>query len=164
MTAVFVVAILASILLLYSVSRSELAPQEDQGFVLAQSTFPPNATLQRKLMYDRQAFPTFKATPGQQRVFQIDAPGQAITGVSLLPRNQRELGATAIQQDLQQRLSTLPGARFAVFQNPRCPAPLACRCNSRSKVPNPRNGSMKSHRECCNKRLKAACLPSLTAI
>ena len=120
-TAVFVVAILVSIVLLYSVSRSELAPQEDQGFVLAQSTFPPDATLQRKLLYDRQAFSTFKATPGEQRVFQIDAPGQAITGVALVPRGERKLGATAIQQDLQQRLGTLPGARFAVFQNPSLP-------------------------------------------
>jgi multidrug efflux pump len=120
-TAVFVVVIMVSIFLLYRSSRSELAPQEDQGFVLAQSTYAPNATLQRKLQLSRQAFPVFKAVEGQQRIFQIEAPGQAITGVSLLPRNERKLGATQIQQQLQQSLNSLPGQRFAVFQQPALP-------------------------------------------
>jgi len=42
--------------LLYRSSKSELAPQEDQGFVLMQSTSPPNATLQRKAQYDAATY------------------------------------------------------------------------------------------------------------
>ncbi len=57
-TAVFVVLVLVSIVLLYRSAKSELAPQEDQGFVLAQSTSAPDATLQRKLLYGGQGLPT----------------------------------------------------------------------------------------------------------
>ena len=51
-TAVFVVLVLISIALLYRSAKSELAPQEDQGFMVAQSTYAPDATLQQKLLYD----------------------------------------------------------------------------------------------------------------
>ena len=39
---------MVSIFFLYRSSQSELAPQEDQGFVLVQATYAPDATLQRK--------------------------------------------------------------------------------------------------------------------
>ena len=47
-TAVFVVLVLVSIALLYRSAKSELAPQEDQGFVVAQPTSAPDATLQQQ--------------------------------------------------------------------------------------------------------------------
>ncbi|HXA36033.1 MAG TPA: efflux RND transporter permease subunit [Steroidobacteraceae bacterium] len=120
-TAVFVLVILVSILLLYRSSRSELAPQEDQGFVLSQATYAPDATLQRKLMYGDQAYAVAKQVPGKSAVFQIDAPGQSFMGVSLVPRDQRKLGANEVQRDLQVKLNALPAQKFAVFQLPSLP-------------------------------------------
>jgi multidrug efflux pump len=120
-TALFVVVIMVSIFLLYRSARSELAPQEDQGFVLAQPTSAPDATLQRKLLYGNQAYDTIKSQEGIMSLFQIDAPGQSFIGVPLLPRNQRKLGSTAIQQVLQQKLNTLPAQKFGVFQQPSLP-------------------------------------------
>jgi multidrug efflux pump len=120
-TALFVLIILASIVVLYKSSRSELAPQEDQGFVLGQATYAPDATLERKLMYGRQAFDLIHTEAGTQFIFQIEAPGQSFTGVSLVPRNKRKLSANQMQQELQQKLNTLPGARYAVFQQPSLP-------------------------------------------
>jgi multidrug efflux pump len=120
-TALFVLVIMVSIFLLYRSSRSELAPQEDQGFVLAQATFAPGATLERKLMYGAQAFPIIKSQEGQAEIFQIEAPGQSVTGVPLVPRDKRKLGATAIQRELQTKLNTLPAQKFAVFQQPSLP-------------------------------------------
>ncbi|HEX3949292.1 MAG TPA: efflux RND transporter permease subunit [Steroidobacteraceae bacterium] len=120
-TALFVVVIMVSIFLLYRSARSELAPQEDQGFVLAQPTSAPDATLQRKLLYGNQAFDIIKSQEGIMSLFQIDAPGQSFIGVPLLPRNQRKLGSTAIQQVLQQKLNTLPAQKFGVFQQPSLP-------------------------------------------
>jgi multidrug efflux pump len=55
-TAVFVVIVLISIALLYRSAKSELAPQEDQGFILTQTSYAPDATLQRKLLYGAEAF------------------------------------------------------------------------------------------------------------
>jgi multidrug efflux pump len=120
-TALFVVVIMVSIFLLYRSARSELAPQEDQGFVLAQPTSAPDATLQRKLLFGTQAFDVIKSQQGIMSLFQIDAPGQSFIGVPLVPRNERKLGSTAIQQMLQQKLNTLPAQKFGVFQQPSLP-------------------------------------------
>jgi multidrug efflux pump len=120
-TALFVVIIMASIFLLYKSSRSELAPQEDQGFVLAQPTYAPDATLQRKSLYGDQAYAVVHSEPGVAAVFQIDSPGQSIIGLPLVPRDQRKLGATPIQRELQQKLNALPAQKFGVFQQPSLP-------------------------------------------
>jgi multidrug efflux pump len=120
-TALFVVIIMVSIFLLYRSSRSELAPQEDQGFVLAQPTYAPDSTLQRKILYGDQTFDVLKAEPGVLSIFQIDSPGQSFIGVPLVPRNERKLGSTEIQRDLQQKLNRLPAQKFAVFQQPSLP-------------------------------------------
>jgi multidrug efflux pump len=120
-TALFVVIIMVSIFLLYRSARSELAPQEDQGFVLAQPTSAPDATLQRKLIAGDQAFEVIKSQAGIQAIFQIDAPGQSFIGVPLVPRGERKLGSTEIQQVLQQDLNKLPAQKFGVFQQPSLP-------------------------------------------
>jgi multidrug efflux pump len=120
-TALFVLIIMASIFLLYRSSRSELAPQEDQGFVLAQPTYAPDATLQRRSLYGDQAFNVVHAETGVAAVFQIDSPQRSIIGLPLVPRNERKLGATAIQQELQQKLNELPAQKFGVFQQPSLP-------------------------------------------
>jgi len=120
-TAVLVLLVLGSIVFLYRSSKSELAPQEDQGFVLMQSTNAPNATLQRKGLYDAALFELVKGTIHPDHVFQIDAPGQSITGLALPPRDKRKLGTNEIQQMLQQKVSTIAGQKIAVFQPPSLP-------------------------------------------
>src|SRR6202166_4158651 len=55
-TAVLVVLVLGSIYFMYSSAKSELAPQEDQSFLIAQATSAPDATLQGKSIYDAAAF------------------------------------------------------------------------------------------------------------
>jgi multidrug efflux pump len=120
-TAVFVVAILISIVVLYRGARSELAPQEDASFVLGIATYPPDATIQRKLMYGRQAYEVLKQQEGTDTIFQIDAPGTSFTGVTLVPRSKRKHSATVIQQELQQKTNSLPGEKLVMFQPPSLP-------------------------------------------
>ncbi len=120
-TALFVVVIMISIFLLYRSARSELAPQEDQGFVLSQPTSAPDATLQSKLISGNQVYDVIKTQPGIMSIFQIDAPGQSFIGVPLLPRGERKLGSTEIQNSLQQKLNQLPAQKFGVFQQPSLP-------------------------------------------
>jgi multidrug efflux pump len=120
-TAVFVVVIMGSIFLLYRSAKSELAPTEDQSFVLAQATYAPDATLQQKLLFGSQAFSLVNSQPGVATVFQIDAPGQSITGVPLVPPDQRKFSAIEFQQTLQRALNTLPAQKFGVFQQPSLP-------------------------------------------
>jgi multidrug efflux pump len=120
-TAVLVVLVLASIYFMYSTSKNELAPQEDQSFIIAQSTSAPNATLQGKSIYDAQTYDIAKAAVSPQHVFQIDVPGQAITGLVLPPRNQRKFGATDLQRQLQPKLGAIAGQKIAVFEPPSLP-------------------------------------------
>jgi multidrug efflux pump len=119
-TAIFVVVILISIALLYRSAKSELAPQEDQGFMVAQSTAAPNATLQRKLRDGAEAFKVAHRQKGLQDMFQIEFPGSSIAGLVLGPLAERP-SASAIQQALQQGFSTVAGERIVVFQLPPLP-------------------------------------------
>jgi multidrug efflux pump len=120
-TAVLVFLVLGSIYFMYSTAKSELAPQEDQGFVLMQATSAPNATLQGKSLYDEQAFEISQAATKPDHVFQIDSPGQVIMGLALPPRDKRKLGSNEIQQILQQKISAIAGQKTAVFQPPSLP-------------------------------------------
>ncbi len=120
--AVLVVLVLASIYFMYTSSKSELAPQEDQGFILAQPTSAPNATLQAKTLYDAQAFDIAKKLVNPDHIFQVDSPGQSILGLNLAPRDKRKLDSNALQQIVQQHLTTdLAGQKVAVFQPPSLP-------------------------------------------
>jgi multidrug efflux pump len=120
-TALFVVLILGSIYYLYGHSKSELAPQEDQGFVLMQPTFAPNASLQQKILNDQAIFDLLTETVHPQHIFQIDSPAQSITGMALQPLGQRKMSSNEIQQMVQQKTGSLAGARIAVFQPPSLP-------------------------------------------
>jgi multidrug efflux pump len=120
-TAVLVLLVLASIYFMYSTSKSELAPQEDQSFIIAQATSAPNATLQGKSIYDSQTFDIAKAAVNPQHIFQVDAPGQGISGIVLPPRNQRKFGATDLQRQLQPKLAAIAGQKVAVFEPPSLP-------------------------------------------
>jgi multidrug efflux pump len=120
-TALFVVIVLASIYFLYGSSKSELAPQEDQGFVVMLGTPAPNATLQQKLLYAPQVHDIVKKVTNAQHIFQIEAPGQSITGIVLPNRADRKLGASQLQQQLQQQVAGVAASRIAVFQPPSLP-------------------------------------------
>jgi multidrug efflux pump len=119
--AVFVVVVLASIYYLYSSAHSELAPQEDQGFVLLQPTSAPNASLQQKILNDRALFNLIQSLFHPQHVFQVDSPSQNIAGIALQPLGVRKQSSNAIQQVLQQKAGSIAGARVAVFQPPSLP-------------------------------------------
>jgi len=119
-TAIFVVLVLVSIGLLYRSAKSELAPQEDQGFVGAQPTSAPDATLQQKLLYGAQAYGIFKNQPGVQTIFQVEAPGQSFDGLVLGPVSGRPT-ATQVQQSLQNKLGSVTGQKIVMFQFPPLP-------------------------------------------
>ena len=65
-TLVFAAIVLGSIFFLYNSATSELAPQEDEGVVIALATPAPNATLQQRLMYDASDRPGLHQLPGDR--------------------------------------------------------------------------------------------------
>jgi multidrug efflux pump len=122
-TAVLVFVVLGAIYFMYSTSKSELAPQEDQGFVIMQATSAPDSTLQGKLLYGQQArdIALSVTKPPPEHVFQITSPGQVIMGMPLVARDLRKYSANDIQQALSKRFSEITGQKIAVFQPPSLP-------------------------------------------
>jgi len=109
---------------LFVTSTSELAPQEDQGTVLAQTIGPPNATVEQMQAYQDQMFQTMRSIPEYDATFQIigqPSVNQAFGGMLLTPWNERKRSSTQIQQYLQEKWNHIAGARVAAFQFPALP-------------------------------------------
>lgn len=117
----FAAIVLGSIYFLYAGLRSELAPEEDQGILLAMSTAAPNATLQQRLLYAGQVHGILAHQPGAEHVFQFEMPGQSIAGLVLEPWAKRATTAAEILPGLQRQVSGVAGVRVVVFQPPPLP-------------------------------------------
>ncbi|MEH2485045.1 efflux RND transporter permease subunit [Bradyrhizobium sp. AZCC 2230] len=120
-TVVFAALILSSIYWLYTNSKNELAPEEDQGAILMQSTLAPNATLQQKLQYSAEVYRRISAHPETAAVFQLDLVGSSIAGWVLKPWDKRDKTAAELQPVLQQEMAGIAGAKIVAFQLPPLP-------------------------------------------
>lgn len=123
-TAVFTVIVLISIYFLYSSSRSELAPQEDQSIILTQFTGAPNATLEQTHMYSSLINDLYFTYPETERVFQLDGVSglnSSMIGMSLKPWEQRKRSTNELVPLIQRQLNTITGGIIAAFQLPSLP-------------------------------------------
>jgi multidrug efflux pump len=120
-TVTFAVIILGSIYFFYSDSKTELAPQEDQGVIITSATSAPNSTLAQRLLYDRQVYEAFARIPETAHVFQLDVQGQDISGMVMKPWDQRTRTADVLQPIVQQTLGKIAGQRIVAFQPPPLP-------------------------------------------
>jgi len=121
---VLLVLLLASLPYLFATSTSELAPQEDQGFVAYQLIGPPDATITQMNTYSAQALAIGKSVPEYRGAFQIvGAPAvtQGLGGILFKPWNERTRSADQLQQILQQKWNSIAGAEVAAFQFPPLP-------------------------------------------
>lgn len=123
-TAVFTVIVLVSIYFLYSTSRSELAPQEDQSLILTQFVGAPNATLDQTRMYSNLINKLYFTYPETDRVFQLDGItglNSSMIGMSLKPWEQRKRTTNDLVPLIQQQLDSITGGIIAAFQLPSLP-------------------------------------------
>jgi multidrug efflux pump len=120
-TYTFAAVILVSIYFLYGTANRELAPQEDQGVVIAQSIASPSATLVQRQLYSRQVFETYQTFPETANVFQLDVPGQSLAGMVLKPWDERKRTSNQLNPLVQQALNTIAGTKTAAFQLPSLP-------------------------------------------
>ena len=119
--AVMGLLILVATGFLFATSKSELAPQEDQGFILASITGPPNSTVQQMQTYADQVYGIAKAYPEYQAMFQFTNAGSAFGGLILKPWDQRTRSGETVQQVFQGDTSGIAGAQVATFQPPSLP-------------------------------------------
>jgi multidrug efflux pump len=120
-TGVFALLVLSSIYFLYNGAKSELAPQEDQGVVIASSTLAPDATLGQKVLYAHQVYEIMRGFPETEHVFQINSPATVVGGMVLRPWDERTRTSNQLQPLAQQKFDQVAGARIAAFQLPPLP-------------------------------------------
>lgn len=120
-TAVFSLIVLGSIYFLYAAAKHELAPQEDQGVIIASLTAAPDSTLQQREPYAQQNYHIYAGHPETDHVFQIDMPGRMIAGMVLKPWDERGKTSNELQPVVQQELNHIAGAQAVAFQPPSLP-------------------------------------------
>jgi multidrug efflux pump len=120
-TGVFAAIVLGSIYFLYAGTKSEIAPQEDQGVIITLATSAPNATIDQRLLYSRQIYDIFASHPEMDHVFQLDVPGQSIAGMVLKPWDRRTMTSNQLQPIVQQEVARIAGAQVVAFQPPPLP-------------------------------------------
>jgi len=120
----FAVIVFTSLYFLYTGSQSELAPQEDQGFVIGLLTASPNSTLEQTQIYAKQVFDVYSLFPEKDHVFEIEGQGglnNGLLGIVLKPWDERKLTTNQLQPQLQQHFSQIAGANAVAFQLPPLP-------------------------------------------
>lgn len=121
---VFAIIILTSIYFLYSTAKSELAPQEDQGIILAQLSTAPNASLGQTQLYANEIYKIFKSFPETARIFELDGYAglnTSFVGMQLTPWDERSRTSNQLQPLVQKKLSNITGGIIAAFQLPPLP-------------------------------------------
>ncbi len=120
-TAVFALIVLGSIYFLYSAAKHELAPQEDQGVIIASLTPAPNSTLQQQELYSQQNYRIYAKHAETDHVFQFDLPGRMFAGMVLKPWDERDKTTNQLQPVVQKELGDIAGVQAVAFQPPSLP-------------------------------------------
>lgn len=118
------VILIALLGVMFKMSQSELAPQEDQGIVVGLLTGPPTATAEQMQTYAKQMFDVAHALPEYDQMFQLTGTptvNAGIGGVLLKPWDQRTRSATQVQKELQASWGKIAGGKIAAFQFPALP-------------------------------------------
>jgi multidrug efflux pump len=123
-TGLFAVIILVSIFFLYTNSKSELAPDEDQGIIITLLTAAPDATLQQTQLNSRQVYKIVSGYPETDHVFQLDGLGglnMGIAGMVMKPWDERKRTSMQLQPVVQRQLGSIAGVRCVAFLRPPLP-------------------------------------------
>jgi len=120
----FAVVILGSIVAMLQLSKSELAPTEDQGILLYQGQAPQTATLEYMEKYGSQLQSRFEQLPGYDESFMLlgsFSPNSVFGGFKLKPWDEREVSQFEVQPMLQEAVSDVTGLRTSIFSQPAIP-------------------------------------------
>ncbi len=118
-TIVFAILIFTSIYFLYITSKSELAPNEDQGVIITQITTAPNSSLDQTALFSRPMAKAFLSWPQVDHSFELEGLAglnSSIVGGNLKPWDQRNKTAMQLLPDAQKVLDQIPGLKGAAFQ------------------------------------------------
>jgi len=126
---VFGLVVLISCYFLYTTSKSQLAPDEDQGIVLVKSDGAPTASLDQTERFTSEVNRIGKNIPAVQRIFQFNgvsfggppATNTAITGLAFKPWSQRKKTSSQLKNEIQAKVGRIAGLKSVAFQPPVLP-------------------------------------------
>ena len=124
---VFLLIPVVALLLLipfFKFTPDELAPNEDQGLIIAFSQAAPNATVDQTALYAQQVSDVFAGFPETANIFQLvgmGSPNLAIGGMVLKPWDQRKRGSIELLGPVTARINGISGLYSRVFLRPPLP-------------------------------------------
>jgi len=104
----------------YMFSQRELAPTEDQGFLLHFVQAPANATLEQAKLFTDQIHDVYRSFPESASIFQITLPSGGFGGMATKPWSERTRTTQQIMMAEMGPFSKIAGVRVI----PQAPPPL----------------------------------------
>ncbi len=128
-TLLFAAVIFVSIYFLFTTSKQELAPQEDQGVIFNMGTGAPNITPEllgkygMKIVHDLEKYPETRATFMVTGISVGSGGGtnSLIAGMRLKNWDKRSVTAMQLAPQVQQQMNGITGLQVASFQRPSLP-------------------------------------------
>jgi multidrug efflux pump len=121
---VFAIIVMCLIPVLLSFSKSELAPDEDQGIVFLFANAPQPTNLNYMNAYTDQFVKIFKEFPEYYSSFQINGFSGVQSGIGgflLKPWSERERTQMELLAEVQGKLNSIPGLQIFGFNLPSLP-------------------------------------------
>jgi multidrug efflux pump len=117
----FGLLVLAGSVFLYRGSTSELAPQEDEGFIMYAASVPATASADTVLAHQPAEYAALNGAPEVGSIWQWGGFGQSQGGVVMKDWGARHRSTTEVLNDLQARVYNIAGEQVALFQPPGLP-------------------------------------------
>ncbi len=121
---VFGFIIVGLIFVMGKMSKNELAPQEDQSFMIVYGYAAPDATARQMDTYGSQIRGMVDSHPEKGEIFQftgINGINTTLSGVILKPWSERKLNADDLQNAIQAQVNQVAGATVYASQPPPLP-------------------------------------------
>jgi len=126
-TVLVALVVIGSIYAMYTMTKKELAPTEDQSILFFMGTGPQTATIDYDLKYIQDVLKVFETIPEYKESFILAGfggdPSSTFGGFKMPPPSERDRSQMAIQPELQAKLGQVTGLQTVVFPRPSLPSP-----------------------------------------
>ena len=121
--AVYIVWLVLGLLAipLFIMAPKELAPAEDQGFVMGIVEAAADATIDQTTFYTDAVNREMLSVPEAAQIFQITFPDNAFAGLVLKPWGERKRTVFQVTPEVQGKISRVPGIRAFAANPPALP-------------------------------------------
>jgi multidrug efflux pump len=123
-TIFLLVCVLIATALTYQTTRRELAPEEDQGVLFALVNAPQHTNLNYLELYMNEVGKVLRSLPESEHYFGImgfQGVHSGFGGVLFHPWDERKRNLQQLMQDLQPKISQVPGVQAFLFAPPSLP-------------------------------------------